>query len=306
MKILNFGSLNIDNVYQVEHFVRAGETISSLGLANYCGGKGLNQSIALARAGASVWHAGRIGKEGGMLRDRLAKENINLDYLETLEDIQSGHAIIQVDQKGQNCIVLFKGANYRFTEKDVDNILEGFEAGDIMLLQNETSCVEYAIEAAHKKGLKVALNPSPITDELAKSPVMKYVDWFILNEIEGEEISGKQDGAEICEELLRRNPGCRVMLTLGKRGCVYCDGQQIFRHGIYDVPVVDTTAAGDTFTGYFLAGVAEGMEMPKVLEMASKASSLAVSRAGASDSIPTRAEVESTDIKLDPKLDPNK
>jgi len=298
MKVLNFGSLNIDNVYQVENFVRAGETISSLKLENHCGGKGLNQSIALARAGAEVWHAGCIGADGDILRNRLSQENINLTFLETVQDEKSGHAIIQVDQNGQNCIVLYKGSNYCFTEADVDRILASFDEGDVLLLQNETSCVEYAIEAAHNKGMLVALNPSPITQELAQSHTMQFVDWFILNEIEGKEISGKADPTEICKELVARNPKCKVMLTLGSDGCVYYDGETTASHGIYKVDVVDTTAAGDTFAGYFLACVAEGLSIERILELASKASGIAVSRAGASDSIPTRDEVEKAEMQL--------
>jgi len=295
MKILNIGSLNIDYVYSVDHAVRPGETISASNRQVFCGGKGLNQSIALARAGANVYHAGKIGRDGLFLREKLAENGVNVDYTRIQEGISSGHAIIQVDTKGQNCIVIYGGANLSITENDIDDILKDFHAGDILLLQNEVSNVEYAIEKAHEKGMKIALNPSPIGN-LASSDKFKYVDWFILNEVEGFEITEEKTGKEICVKLLERFPDSKVVLTLGKQGCIYYDGKNFYEHGIYDVKVVDTTAAGDTFTGYFLTCIMENMEIEKALTLASKASSIAVSRAGASDSIPFRDEVEKADF----------
>ncbi len=297
MKILNIGSLNIDHVYRVDHAVRPGETISATNLQLFCGGKGLNQSIALSKAGAKVYHAGKIGQDGLMLTERLTQSGVNTEYTKVNNEVPTGHAIIQVDTKGQNCIVIFGGANTDITESDIDDILQNFEAGDILLLQNEVSNIEYAIEKAHEKNMKIALNPSPIGN-LASSDKLKYVDWFILNEVEGLEITGEEVGRDICIHLVNRFPNCKVVLTLGKQGCLYYDGNTFYEHGIYDVKVVDTTAAGDTFTGYFLACIMENMEIDKALTLASKASSIAVSKAGASDSIPTREEVENTKIAL--------
>lgn len=296
MKILNVGSLNIDYVYSVDHAVRPGETISSTKRQIFCGGKGLNQSIALSKAGANVYHAGKIGQDGLMLTKRLTENGVNIEYIKIQPDIPTGHAIIQVDSKGQNCIVVYGGANTNILEKDIDDILHNFEAGDILLLQNEVNNIEYIIEKAYKKNMRIALNPSPI-GELASSDKLEYIDWFILNEVEGFEITGKKSGKDICFNLVERFPKCKVVLTLGKQGCIYYDGIQFYEHSIYDVKVVDTTAAGDTFTGYFLACTVENMDIDKTLTLASKASSIAVSREGASDSIPTREEVENTVLK---------
>lgn len=293
MRILNIGSLNIDHVYSVENFVRPGETISSIDMKDFFGGKGLNQSIALARAGAKVYHAGKVGHDGKALIECLKENGVNTDYIFVAESLPTGHAIIQVDKKGQNCIIIYAGANGDISENDIDEILSNFDKGDLLLLQNEISNLEYAIKKAHSLGMQMALNPSPITRQLASSDALKYVDWFILNEIEGYEITGKKEGMEICHALKASYPDCRVVLTLGKKGCMYYDGKDCFSHGIYDVPVVDTTAAGDTFTGYFLACVSEGLSIEKGLELASKAASISVSRAGASPSIPDRNEVES-------------
>lgn len=297
MKILSLGSLNLDYVYQVDHFVRAGETIASLERNEFCGGKGLNQSIALARAGAEVYHAGKIGADGGVLKEKLAQHGVNTDYTLVDGSLPTGHAVIQVDPKGQNCIIIYGGANRAIHKTDIDAILAAFSPGDILLVQNEINNLGYAIEQARAHGLRVALNPSPIDKALVEMPALGCVEWFILNEIEGFEITQRQEPEEICAELRRRFPDCRVVLTLGKRGVLYQDDEITAAHGIYDVPVVDTTAAGDSFTGYFLACMTEGLPVPQALELASKASSLAVSRPGAADSIPSRTEVEQTDIR---------
>ncbi len=297
MKVLSYGSLNLDYVYSVDHFVKGGETIASLDRNEFCGGKGLNQSIAVARAGGEVYHAGRIGAEGEVLKNRLRDSGADVSLTETA-GVPTGHAIIQVDKKGQNCIIIHGGANRAVTEADVDRMLEGFRPGDVLLMQNETSARDYAITKAAEKGMLVALNPSPMDEELANSPALKHVHWFILNEIEGHDLSGETDARRICETMRERFGDCVVVLTLGKGGAMYFDGTNEYRHGIYDVPVVDTTAAGDTFAGYFLACTAAGCAPDKALELASRASSIAVSRAGASDSIPTMHEVETIEMQL--------
>lgn len=297
MKILSLGSLNLDHVYAVDHFVQAGETIASNGMNEFCGGKGLNQSIALARGGAEVCHAGKIGADGAVLRERLASSGVNVEYTRVEPGVPTGHAIIQVEPNGQNCIIIHGGANQQIDKAFIDEVVSKFEKGDIALFQNEISNLDYAIECAAKQGLEVALNPSPISDALKNSPALKYVKWFILNEIEGYELSGEKEPDVICKKLQFLYPGCVVVLTLGKAGVLYSDGVTTAQHGIYDVPVVDTTAAGDTFAGYFLACTARGLGIDRTLEFASKASSLAVSRPGASDSIPAIDEVEKTDIR---------
>lgn len=297
MKILNFGSLNVDHVYSVDHFVMPGETEASKSLMLNCGGKGLNQSIALARAGAKVFHAGKIGSDGSMLRERLAADNVDLSYL-SVAPCPTGHAIIEVDKNGQNRIILFGGANTAIGRDDVDTVLSGFKKGDLILLQNEISCLPYIMERAHEKGMNIALNPSPMTDELAAMPELGYVRWFIMNEVEGQALTGHSDWRDIIAEMSRKFPKSEVVLTLGKDGAIYSDGHTSEKHGIYDVPVVDTTAAGDTFTGYFLAAISSGESAKKAIELASRASSMAVGRKGAADSIPTFDEVIGANLKL--------
>lgn len=161
MKILNFGSLNIDYVYTVGHFVQPGETVRSEKLEQFCGGKGLNQSIALARAGASVWHAGKVGVDGEMLVEALQKAGVDTAYVEQSTK-RTGHAVIQVDASGQNCILLHSGANADLDETMIDRVLAHFGQGDILLVQNEQNNLPYVMEQAHAHGLLIACNPSPI------------------------------------------------------------------------------------------------------------------------------------------------
>lgn len=291
MKVVCLGSLNLDHVYTMDHFVQAGETTAALAMQVFCGGKGLNQSIALQRAGCPVYHAGMLGQDGGPLLALLQENVVDTRFVRTV-DAPTGHAVIQVDQNGQNCIIIYGGANAHIDEAYIDEVYAHFEAGDIVLLQNEISSLPYAIRSAHQRGLRIALNPSPITDTLATCEELKYVTWFILNELEGKRIAGAEDGETICRLLHAQYPTAKVLLTLGEYGCMYYDGVNLVRHGIFSVPVVDTTAAGDTFTGYFLAGICEELPMPHILRMASKASAMAVSVKGAAASIPLRTAVE--------------
>jgi len=289
MKILSYGSLNLDYVYQVPHFVQPGETLSSQSRAVNCGGKGLNQSIALARAGAQVWHAGAIGTDGTMLKNALEENGVSTEFLLTLRDVPTGHAIIQVDSSGQNCILLMGGANRAIPQEHIDRLLEDFTAGEWLVLQNEVCGNGYIMEKAHEKGMKIVLNPSPMDEAVLELP-LQYVDWFVLNEVEMEAICGG-DAAK----LLEKYPHVGIMLTLGSRGAIcYYEGQR-YAHGIYKTNVVDTTAAGDTFSGYFIASLVNGMDLADAVALASKASSVAVSRAGAQASIPYSAEVEAHD-----------
>ena len=292
MKVLNIGSLNIDKVYKVEHFVQAKETIKSLGYEENSGGKGLNQSVALAKAGAEVYHAGSVGKDGDMLLDVLKSAGADTSLIKRSE-APTGHAIIQVEENGQNCIIICGGANDDGTREDIDKALSGFEKGDVLLLQNEISNLDYAIEKGHEKGLTVMLNPSPISEGLKKCR-LDLVDYFILNEVEGEALTGVSaaDPDGVLEALRNAFPKAAFVLTLGENGAVYVNGEEKTSHGIFRVKAVDTTAAGDTFCGYFIAGLTKGWDSEKLLEYASAASAIAVSREGAAPSVPTLNEVE--------------
>ncbi|WP_349946933.1 ribokinase [Lacrimispora sp. BS-2] len=291
MKILNFGSLNIDYVYQVDHFVREGETISSDSLEVFCGGKGLNQSLALSKSGVKVWHAGAVGEQDGeILTRQLEQFGIDTRNIKRVKN-KTGHAIIQKNPEGQNGILLYGGANQEVTKDQVDCVLNEFGEGDFLILQNEINEVGYIMEQAYGKGMRIVLNPSPMNRKIWSYP-LHNVEFFILNEIEAGDICQRSGSVrELLGQLSEKFPGAKILLTLGQDGSLYKDGDQVFEQKIYPVQVVDTTGAGDTFTGYFIGGLALGESPVQALDHAAKAASIAVSRAGAAPSIPTRDEV---------------
>ena len=289
MQVLCFGSLNVDHVYAVSHFVRAGETLSSTTLHSGCGGKGLNQTIALARAGVPVRHAGLVGTDDALLRPLLQENGVDTTFVRTAE-VPSGHAIIQVDEAGQNCILLYSGANHALTTAFIREVLDTLEVGDILLLQNEVNRVNELIREGAARGLRIAFNPAPITPELAQTPI-GLVEWLFVNETEGAALSGETENARIVAALRQKYPHTTVVLTLGGAGVWADDGQDSVQLPALPVPVVDTTAAGDTFVGYFLAAVSEGADLTAALQTATAASALTVSRAGAAGSIPWKKEV---------------
>ena len=290
MKVLNFGSLNYDYVYRVEHAVKPGETIDSSGMDTFLGGKGLNQSISLARAGVPVYHAGMIGEDGALFLEACEKNNVDAGLIKMIPG-KSGHAIIQLDKNAQNCILLYGGSNKKITKAYVDEVLTHFSAGDILLMQNEINMPEYLIERAYEKGMRIALNPSPFDKQLLACDLQK-IAIFLLNEIEGEQITGEQEPDKILEKMAETYPEAEIVLTLGGEGAVYRKGAFFHRQPAFQVDAVDTTAAGDTFTGYFIAALLKEMPIPKAMELCAKASAITVSRMGATDSIPTMEEVE--------------
>ena len=290
MRILNLGSMNFDKVYDVEHFVGAGETILCRGYGEFFGGKGLNQSVALARAGAQVYHAGAIGPDGGAFLEYLSNAGVDTQYVCRVDTV-SGHAIIQ-NAGGQNCIIVYGGANQCVDRGYIQQVLANFAPGDILLLQNETSKVPFAMEEAKRRGMKIAFNASPITDALLEYP-LELVDWLLVNEVEGKALSDvdAKEYEAILEGLCRKFPNAAIVLTVGEQGVLYRDRALSASHGIYKVEVADTTAAGDTFSGYFLSCIAKGLSVQTALEMASRASAIAVSKHGASASIPNWEDV---------------
>lgn len=290
MKILNFGSLNIDKVYAVEEIVKGGETIDSVSFSESVGGKGLNQSIAVAKAGGNIMHAGCVGKDGEILLQALKDNNVDTSLIKTVETA-SGQAIIQVDKHGQNCIILFHGANYEVDKAYIDGVMQDFVQGDILILQNEISNIDYIIEVAKAKQMKIYLNPSPINENLNKYN-MQAIDGIFVNEHEGAYLAGKEKVEDILDSLASKYPELEIILTFGDKGAYYRYKDINIFQPAYKVDAVDTTAAGDTFTGYFITLRQQGKSIEESLQKASKASSITVSRKGASISIPKIAEVD--------------
>ena len=289
MKILNFGSCNIDYVYNVEDIVVPGETISANSLELFAGGKGLNQSIAVAKAGATVYHAGCIGTDGEMLKEILNENNVDTTYLKTA-DSKNGHAIIQVSKSGENSIVLFGGSNQLVDKEYIDTVLSSFDKNDIIILQNEISNIEYIIDKAYQKGMQIVFNPAPFSENLKAIDLCK-ISYLILNETECQGFAGTKEKSEALDTILAKAQNLNVVLTLGKKGAVFANNKQKVYQNAFSVTAVDTTAAGDTFIGYFVNGLTKEFSIEENLKFCCAASALAVTKKGAAPSIPRYEEV---------------
>lgn len=291
MRVLNIGSVNIDHVYCVDHFVRPGETLASRDYHAFAGGKGFNQSIALARAGVPTRHAGCVGRDGAWLLDRLGSEGVDIAQVR-LAEAPTGHAVIQVIPSGENAIVLHRGANALVTVNDVARALSSSSPEDILLVQNETSAVAEAIRAGKERGLRVVFNPAPMSTAALDYP-LRDVDLFIFNETEAEGLTGQRTPEALQGALQAGFPGVAAVLTMGARGAAYLDSVGILRHPGIAVQAVDTTAAGDTFIGFFLSEMMRSGSPARALARGCHAAANCITRPGAADSIPLWNEVVS-------------
>jgi len=292
MKYLVYGSLNIDLTFSVDHIVAPGETINSISLVKNAGGKGANQAAALAKAGLPVYMAGKVGQDGQFLLDLLKSYGVNTDNVVQYEG-PTGQAIIQLDKHRQNSIVLFSGGNEEVTVEEIHSTIEQFSAGDIIVVQNEIIHTRQIIENAKKQGLRICLNPSPFDKTIARLP-LELVDMLFVNEIEGAALANLPPDTLLTvtlNELVKLFPKAEIILTAGKDGAYYGYGEIREKGNIIEVAVEDTTGAGDTFTGYFIAARGKDMTVSQALGIACKASSIAVSRKGAMESIPYAGEV---------------
>jgi ribokinase len=292
MKVLVFGSLNIDLLFSVDHIVTPGETIDSGSFSRSAGGKGANQAAALAKAGLPVYMAGKIGGDGQFLLKLLESYGVNTDCVVRYEGA-TGQAVIQIDKNGQNAIVLNSGGNGEVTIEEIHVTIARFNSGDIIVLQNEIANLRQIMESANERGMRICLNPSPFNEKIETLP-LDLAHWLFVNEIEGAALAKLPGSAAleaILEKLVRRFPATEIILTAGKEGALYGYGEIRAKGEIVNVPVLDTTGAGDTFTGFFLAAREKNMTVPQSLTAACKAASIAVSRKGAMESIPQADEV---------------
>lgn len=291
MGVLNFGSINIDHVYRVPHLVRPGETLSARSYTINPGGKGANQSAAIAQAGASVFHAGKVGQDGRWMVDMLDEFGVDTRFVQVGE-AATGHAIIQVDDEGENSIVIYGGGNQEITSDEIDATLDSVDAGTLLLLQNEINDVPYIMRAAAERGIEICINPAPMTEAVRGYP-LDLVKTLVVNESETRGILGSDDvpDEDLLDRLTEQVPGADLIITLGAAGLQARSGQQTVVLPAFPAEVVDTTGAGDTFTGFYLARRLAGDDFERALKVASKASSIVVARKGAMPSIPKLDEV---------------
>ena len=288
-QIINYGSCCIDHVFQVPYFVRAGETLSSTGYAIFPGGKGLNQSIAVAEAGCAVNHVGAVGEDGRWLAELMSARGVDITHLSII-DSPTGQAILQIDPHAENAIFISGGANLGAHEHLIEAALEQATGDEILLIQNETSGNEAAIRQAKAKGLQVAFNMAPMNASARALP-LALIDYFIINETEGEALTGKKKPNEICDALLKQYPNSSVVLTLGQAGVLFRSAEHNLSQSAYSVEAIDTTGAGDTFTGYFLATLIKTRQVDLALQIAAAAAAISVTQSGAATSIPTLQDV---------------
>ncbi|MFO7921371.1 MAG: ribokinase [Nioella sp.] len=281
MTIYNLGSINIDHSYRMAHLPAPGETIAARALVTGLGGKGANQSIAIARARGDVRHIGRIGPEGGWTRDRLAAEGVDVTHVASGQT-PTGHAIIAVDDAAENAIILYPGANRRIAEEDVAAALSGAREGDWLLLQNETSAGLAAARMARERGLRICYCAAPF-DSAAVHEILPHVDLLSVNAVEEAQL--RADLSEEAVESVAR------LVTYGARGAAWIAGGQVVEVPAVAVTAVDTTGAGDCFLGGALAGIDRGAPIETALTHAAAAAALQVTRPGAADAIPTADEV---------------
>ncbi len=289
MKIIVFSSLNIDHDYHMQHIVQPKETIFASQYTVVAGGKGLNAAIALARSGLEVCLAGNIGNDAAVLEEILNKNKVDLSCLNKVDE-PNGHAVIQIDETGENAIFIYGGSNQSITKEYIDEVLAKFSKEDLLILQNEINNNGYIIEKARQLGLTIILNPSPVNDDLFTYP-LELVDYFFVNEIEAAVLTDETAFDSILDKFKSKYPKAKVIMTVGSKGAYYQDENERIHQDARLVKAVDTVGAGDTFMGYFIYGLANGYTPKQCLEIATKASSITVQRYGAADSIPTIEEV---------------
>ena len=283
----------IDYVYSVPNIAREGETVSSLGVTQFPGGKGLNQSISAALAGVTVHHHGSIGTDGELLRSALKEAGVDVGGVLVSEG-DSGRAFIQVDGLGRNAIVIDGGANRLVTAEQVKIAFNGMGPADWLLLQNEINDLDEVIRGGDELGLRIALNLAPV-DKRIKDYPLDLLKLLIVNQVEGQAVADcNEKGLALAESISKLLPTTSILLTEGKNGSILIDCENRLRveTGSFGVDVVDETAAGDAFVGYFMAGLVSAREPGLVLKEASAAGALAVSRHGAASSIPKRVDVD--------------
>ena len=283
--LFNFGSINIDHVYQVTNLPNPGETIAATRYSKFLGGKGINQSIAAQSTGCETRHYGAVGPDGEWALRHIEQFGVSTKNIMQLEQ-PTGHAIIFVDENAENQIVIEGGANQRLSKSMISDALDsGNPDNDWVLLQNETNLTEEIVELSKSKGFRVAYAAAPFIPEVAGSLAGK-VDLFAVNEIEAGQL------AKALSTGIANLPVNQLLMTKGSSGVEIISGGETIFQPAFPVEAIDTTGAGDTFLGSFLGSYAQYNDIKGALRYAAAASAIQVTRPGAATAIPSRNEVE--------------
>ena len=290
--ILVIGSLNMDLVINTDRMPQAGETIHGKGFAHFPGGKGANQASACARAGGNVKMLGKVGDDayGDILLKNLSQDGVNINGIER-EKISTGVAVITVFN-GENSIILDKGANGLVDRDYIDRHIDAIDWADYIIMQYEIPMETgvYVAQIVKSKGKTLIIDPAPMME--APSELYRMADIILPNETETAQLVGEGNDDEASVKKMYEL-GCKnVIMTLGKKGSIYYNGENMINQPAYKVKAIDTTGAGDCFTGSMVAALASDKTMEEALEFASKASAIAVGRRGAQPSFPWKSEVE--------------
>jgi ribokinase len=290
-ELVNLGSLCIDHVYSVASIVRAGETLVGAAPVRHPGGKGMNQSLAAAKAGVRVAHFGCVGRDGAWLKELLTDAGVDAQGVRICDTHPTGHAMIQVCPHGENAIVIVGGANRTIQPADVDRAIARVGSDGWLLLQNEINDVEDVLRAARLARVRVAFNIAPV-DGRESGYGLDAVELLILNEIEAAALARDTDPHRALERLTRERPRQHVVITLGVHGVIYGCGPERIQLPAFEVMAVDETGAGDAFIGHLMAAWFDD-EVPvrERLRRASAAGALAVCLPGAADAIPDSSAV---------------
>ncbi len=284
MAVFNLGSINVDHFYKVPHLPRPGETLAATAHSVGLGGKGANQSVAAARGGATVVHIGAVGRDGVWTVDRLREFGVGVDHIAVLE-MPTAHAIINVDPEGENAIVIFSAANVAQDETRIEQAFADALGDDFCVLQNETDKVAFAAERAREQGLRVVYSAAPFDADKVEE-VLPFIDLLVVNEVEAQQLSNALGVSP------KNLPVAEVLITRGAKGAVYRSGGQEIEVASFEVDPVDTTGAGDTYLGFFVAGLDAGMDIKGAMTFAAAAAAIQVTRPGTADAIPDLVEVK--------------
>lgn len=295
-KICVIGSLNMDLVVNVDTMPKKGQTLIGSAFKEVPGGKGANQAVAMARLGGDIRMIGKVGKDsfGETLINQLKNNKVKTDYIYR-DDCASGVAMITVDKNAENSIVVAPGANFRVLEEDIDKCIGAIDESDIVVLQLETpiNTIKYALQKSKKLGKYTILNPAPAVK--LEDDIIENVDLLTPNETELEILSGvkieTEDDIKKAAYVMIEKGVKQLIVTLGSKGSLYIDKDNLKLKKSYKVEAIDTTAAGDSYTGALAVAFAKNKDIDEAMDFASKVGALAVTKEGAQSSLPTMEDV---------------